>query len=156
MVRLGTPLILLLETLMPALTAESELTTDEEEIRLLARLGSQKGLIEADEAAMIAKVFQLNDLTARDLMLPRVSAPSLNGNCRIEELRDTLLSQEAPWWVVQAVDKKRARLNCIDHLLSQFDYHEVEHLQIEMPARVRNPDYIRHPVPENMIVPDKY
>jgi putative hemolysin len=89
-----------LETLMPALTAESELTTDEEEIRLLARLGSQKGLIEADEAAMIAKVFQLNDLTARDLMLPRVSAPSLNGNCRIEELRDTLLNQEAPWWVV--------------------------------------------------------
>ena len=58
MVRLGTPLILLLETVMPALTAESELTTDEEEIRLLARLGSQKGLIEADEAAMIAKVFQ--------------------------------------------------------------------------------------------------
>ena len=100
MVRLGTPLILLLETVMPALTAESELTTDEEEIRLLARLGSQKGLIEADEAAMIAKVFQLNDLTARDLMLPRVSAPSLNGHCRIEELRDILLSQESPWWVI--------------------------------------------------------
>lgn len=100
LVRISTPLILLLETLMPALTAKSELTTDEEEIRLLARLGSQKGLIEADEAAMIAKVFQLNDLTARDLMLPRVSAPSLNGHCRIEELRDILLRQEAPWWVV--------------------------------------------------------
>jgi polyphosphate kinase 2 len=63
---------------------------------------------------------------------------------------------EAPWWVVQAVDKKRARLNCIDHLLSQFDYHEIEHSQIDMPARVRNPDYIRHPVPQNMIVPEKY
>jgi hypothetical protein len=63
---------------------------------------------------------------------------------------------EAPWWVVQAVDKKRARLNCIDHLLSQFNYHEIEHSQIEMPARVRNPDYIRHPVPQSMIVPEKY
>ena len=38
-----------------------------------------KGQIEADEAAMIAKVFQLNDLTARDLMVPRVSAPTLDG-----------------------------------------------------------------------------
>ena len=63
---------------------------------------------------------------------------------------------EAPWWVVQAVDKKRARLNCIDHLLSQFDYHEVEHPEIALPARVRNPDYIRHPVPKVMMVPEKY
>jgi polyphosphate kinase 2 len=63
---------------------------------------------------------------------------------------------EAPWWVVQAVDKKRARLNCIDHMLSQFKYHEIEHSEIELPARVRNPDYFRHPVPDNMIVPEKY
>ena len=73
------PLVLPLERLMPALTAENEISTDENEIRLLARLGSQKGQIEADEAAMIAKVFQLNDLTARDLMVPRVSAPTLDG-----------------------------------------------------------------------------
>ena len=63
---------------------------------------------------------------------------------------------EAPWWVVQAVDKKRARLNCINHLLSQFQYHEITHEQIALPERVRNPDYIRHPVPEQMIVPEKY
>jgi polyphosphate kinase 2 len=63
---------------------------------------------------------------------------------------------EAPWWVVQAVDKKRARLNCIDHLLGQFNYHEVEHAEIALPARVRNPDYLRNPVPSEMIVPEKY
>jgi polyphosphate kinase 2 len=63
---------------------------------------------------------------------------------------------EAPWWVVQAVDKKKARLNCIDHLLSQVPYHEVEHPHIDLPGRVRNPDYIRHPVPADMIVPEKY
>jgi polyphosphate kinase len=63
---------------------------------------------------------------------------------------------EAPWWVVQGVDKKRARLNCIHHLLGQVPYHEVEHPQVTLPARVYHPDYIRQPVPENMIVPDVY
>ena len=63
---------------------------------------------------------------------------------------------EAPWWVVQAVDKKRARLNCIRHLLGQFDYSEVEHPEIVLPARVRNPDYLRQPVPETMLVPEMY
>ncbi|MFN6995083.1 MAG: polyphosphate kinase 2, partial [Aquincola tertiaricarbonis] len=63
---------------------------------------------------------------------------------------------EAPWWVVQAVDKKRARLNCIAHLLSQFDYHEVPHEPVQLPARVRHADYIRQPVPAEMIVPEIY
>jgi polyphosphate kinase 2 len=63
---------------------------------------------------------------------------------------------ESPWWVVQAVDKKSARLNCIRHLLDHFEYHEIEHPEVQLPTRVRNPDYIRHPVPDNMIVPDKY
>ena len=63
---------------------------------------------------------------------------------------------EAPWWVVQAVDKKKARLNCIDHLLSLMPYEEVTHADISLPARVRNPDYIRHPVPAEMYVPEKY
>lgn len=63
---------------------------------------------------------------------------------------------EAPWWVVQAVDKKRARLNCIHHLLQQMPYTEVEREAIALPARVRNPDYIRHPVPAEIIVPEVY
>lgn len=98
--KLLLPLVLLLEQLMPAITAENEISTDEEEIRLLARLGSQKGQIEADEAAMIAKVFQLNDLTARDLMVPRVSAPTIDGNESLESQRAILLRNHAPWWVV--------------------------------------------------------
>jgi polyphosphate kinase len=63
---------------------------------------------------------------------------------------------EAPWWVVQAVDKKKARLNCIHHLLSLVSYEEVHQPDINLPARVRNPDYIRHPVPADMYVPEKY
>ena len=63
---------------------------------------------------------------------------------------------EAPWWVVQAVDKKKARLNCISHLLSQVQYSEINPPEIVMPDRVRNPDYIRHAIPQGMIVPEKY
>ncbi|WP_374318206.1 polyphosphate kinase 2 [Aquabacterium sp.] len=63
---------------------------------------------------------------------------------------------EAPWWIVQAVDKKRARLNCMDHLLKQIPYHEVERPPVVLPERVRHEDYFRQPVPDNMIVPDAY
>ena len=63
---------------------------------------------------------------------------------------------DAPWWVVQAVDKKKARLNCIAHLLEQFAYHEVTRPEVVLPARVRNPDYLRQPLPDNMIVPERY
>ena len=63
---------------------------------------------------------------------------------------------EAPWWVVQAVDKKKARLNCIHHLLQQMPYTEVPKPAVELPARVRNPDYLRQPVPPEMFVPEVY
>jgi polyphosphate kinase 2 len=63
---------------------------------------------------------------------------------------------EAPWWVVEANDKKRARLNCISHLLSQFPYEEVERPLVELPPRVHNPDYTREPIPEHMYVPRVY
>jgi polyphosphate kinase len=63
---------------------------------------------------------------------------------------------EAPWWIVQAVDKKKARLNCIHHLLEQIPYQEVAHETVELPQRVRNEDYIRQPVPESIIVPERY
>ena len=53
---------------------------------------------------------------------------------------------EAPWWVVQAVDKKKARLNCIHHLLTQMPYEETESPSIVLPQRERHDDYVRHPV----------
>jgi hypothetical protein len=63
---------------------------------------------------------------------------------------------EAPWWLVQAVDKKKARLNCIDHLLSQIPYAEVPQPQVVLPERVRHEDYTRHPQPQDMYVPERY
>jgi polyphosphate kinase 2 len=63
---------------------------------------------------------------------------------------------EAPWWVVRADDKKKARLNCIHHLLGQMPYHEVEHAPIELPPRQRREDYTRQPVPQEIVVPEVY
>jgi polyphosphate kinase 2 len=63
---------------------------------------------------------------------------------------------DAPWWVVQAVDKKRARLNCIHHLLAQVPYRDVPHVPIVLPERERKPDYHRTPVPPERYVPEVY
>jgi polyphosphate kinase 2 len=75
---------------------------------------------------------------AKDIMLQRSHIP------------------EAPWWVVQAVDKKRARLNCIDHLLKQFDYREQPKTPIELPPREHHEHYSRQAVPPEMVVPEVY
>jgi polyphosphate kinase 2 len=60
---------------------------------------------------------------------------------------------EAPWWIVEAVDKKRGRLNCIQHLLSLVPYGEIPHEIVTLPERVHNPDYLRGPIPKQMYVP---
>ncbi|CAM3782096.1 polyphosphate kinase 2 [Polynucleobacter brandtiae] len=74
--------------------------------------------------------------------------------------KETMLERthipEAPWWVVAANDKKKARLNCITHLLDQIPYKEIDHPVITLPKRVHNPDYLRGPVPPQMYVPEVY
>ena len=64
--------------------------------------------------------------------------------------------REAPWWVVHAVDKKRARLNFIDHLLKQFPYEETARAPIVLPKRERHEHYSRQAVPAEMLVPEVY
>lgn len=93
----------------------------------------------------------------------KLSPMDLESRVRWEEYtkaKETMLERthipEAPWWIVQAVDKKKARLNCIQHLLDQIPYAEVEHPPVALPARVRNADYIRHSVPAGMVVPERY
>ena len=68
-----TPLIWCIEKITNPLTAGSNsFTTDEAEIQLLAKMGQEAGTIEDDEFEMIRKIFDLNDMTAADLMTPRV------------------------------------------------------------------------------------
>ena len=63
---------------------------------------------------------------------------------------------EAPWFIVEATDKKRARLNCIHHLLDQIPYAEVDHERITLPDRVFNPRYERKVLPQELYVPKRY
>ena len=75
---------------------------------------------------------------AKEAMLERTSIP------------------EAPWWIVEAVDKKRARLNCIQHLLTTIPYDVVQHDDIILPERAHSPDYEREPISKSMYVPAVY
>ncbi|RAI02131.1 polyphosphate kinase 2 [Acuticoccus sediminis] len=63
---------------------------------------------------------------------------------------------EAPWYIVPGNDKKRARLNCIDHLLSMIPYEPVPQEEVTLPDRYYNPQYERSVLPEELYVPSKY
>jgi polyphosphate kinase 2 len=73
-----------------------------------------------------------------------------------EIMLDRTHLSDAPWRIIEAVDKKKARLNCIHHFLSQIPYAEIEKPEVMLPERVHNPDYLRNPVPEEMLVPNVY
>jgi polyphosphate kinase 2 len=63
---------------------------------------------------------------------------------------------EAPWYIVEGNDKKRARLNCMDHFIRQIPYEDVPHEDVSLPERVFNPDYERKVLPHELYVPQKY
>ena len=73
-----------------------------------------------------------------------------------EEMFERTNIPEAPWHIVEGNDKKRARLNCIAHLLSMIPYEEVPHDPIALPERVFNPDYERRVLPKELYVPERY
>lgn len=77
-------------------TVEDEPSTDENEIRYLAKLGDKEGVIERDEYEMIQGVFQLNDISVKELMTPRVSMTCLNAKSKIEDVKvDIIKSQHS-------------------------------------------------------------
>ena len=63
---------------------------------------------------------------------------------------------EARWWVVEGDDKKKARLNCINHLLSQIPYQEIQRANVVLPEREHHDNYQREPIGEDMYVPNVY
>jgi polyphosphate kinase len=73
-----------------------------------------------------------------------------------EEMFERTNIAEAPWHIVEGNEKKRARLNCIAHLLSMVPYAEVPHDPVTLPQRVFNPDYERRVLPSELYVPERY
>lgn len=64
-------------------------------------------------------------------------------------------TKHCPWWVVPSDDKKRARLNCISHLLSSVEYQEIEHVPITLPE-INKQGYVRPPIEDQTFVPQRY
>ena len=64
--------------------------------------------------------------------------------------------KQAPWYVVEADIKKRARLNCISHFLRQFAYEDLTPEPIELPPRTEGIGYVRPPKEDQNVVPDHY
>ncbi|WP_413510241.1 polyphosphate kinase 2 [Serratia liquefaciens] len=114
------------------------ITDDEQELRFLSRIHDPLKQWKLSPMDLESRRRWEDYTEAKEVMLARTNIP------------------EAPWWVVQGVDKKKARLNCISHLLKQVPYEEAEGNVITLPPRKRSPDYSRSPVPDNMVVPEVY
>ena len=64
--------------------------------------------------------------------------------------------KQAPWYVVPSDDKKRARLNCISHLLSLIPYQDLTPKPLKLPRRQRDDSYVRPPENDQTFVPQIY
>jgi polyphosphate kinase len=73
-----------------------------------------------------------------------------------EEMFERTNIPECPWFIVEGNDKRRARLNCIHHLLQQIAYREVPHEEITLPERVFDPAYEPRTLPAELYVPKVY
>jgi hypothetical protein len=66
-------------------------------------------------------------------------------------------TEDSPWWVVEADSKKRARLNCVSHLLSQVPYKDVHPPKLELPPRGKADKKYKRPPRESMrYVPERF
>lgn len=94
--KIMTPFIWLVELFIRPFVGKDvqTLSTDEREIRFMAQLGEEEGVIEADELEMLQGVFQLNDRTARDLMTPRVALTVIAGDAVIQEVQDEIIDSQ--------------------------------------------------------------
>lgn len=94
--RIFTPVIILVELFTRPFTGKDKLilSTDEREIRYMAQLGEEEGVIEADELEMLHGVFQLNDMDARALMTPRISLTCIDGDATINSVIDEVIESQ--------------------------------------------------------------
>jgi CBS domain containing-hemolysin-like protein len=92
---LFSPIVLLIEIITSPVTKGKTIpTTNEAEIKFLTKIGFQEGVIEDDEAEMIQRVFQLNDLTASALMTPRIIMTYLKGDLTLVECQQEIIESQ--------------------------------------------------------------
>ena len=114
------------------------ITDEEQQMRFLMRIHDPLKQWKLSPMDLQSRVRWESYTKAKEEMLERTSIP------------------EAPWYIVPGNDKKRARLNCISHLLGLIPYTDIAHEPISLPDRVFNPDYERDTLPRELYVPEKY
>jgi len=114
------------------------ITDREQEKRFLARIHDPLKQWKLSPMDLESRIRWEDYTKAKEAMFERTSIP------------------ESRWWVVQGDNKKKARLNCIHHLLSQFPYEEIPREKVVLPKRIYHENYIRNPIPKEMIVPQIY
>ncbi len=114
------------------------ITDEEQQMRFLMRIHDPLKQWKLSPMDLQSRIRWEDYTVAKEEMLMRTNIP------------------EAPWYIVEAVDKKRARLNMIDHLLSKIPYEPVPHSEVSLPERASNPDYERSEIPLDLYVPKKY
>ena len=93
--RLLTPLVWCVEKMTaPFSRNDNRFTTDEAEIKLLAKIGHKEGAIERDESEMIQRVFKLNDKSAAELMTPRVTMTYLKADATLAEMNAEIINSQ--------------------------------------------------------------
>ena len=114
------------------------ITDEEQQLRFLMRIHDPMKQWKLSPMDLQSRVRWEQYTKAKEEMFARTSIP------------------EAPWYIVEGNDKKRARLNCMDHLLRQIPYEPVPHEDITLPDRVFNPEYERATLSRDLYVPQKY
>lgn len=114
------------------------ITDEEQQMRFLMRIHDPLKQWKLSPMDLQSRVRWEQYTKAKEEMLARTNIP------------------EAPWYIVEGNDKKRARLNCIDHLLSLIPYGPVPHEDVQLPERVYNKEYERAVLPPELYVPQKY
>ena len=114
------------------------ITDEEQQMRFLMRIHDPLKQWKLSPMDLQSRVRWEDYTKAKEVMLTRTNIP------------------EAPWYIVQANDKKRARLNCIAHLLDQIPYAPVPHEDVTLPDRVHNTEYERQTLPDELYVPSRY
>lgn len=97
----------------------------------------------------------------RQWKLSPMDLPSRSKWYEYSRARDRMLeatdTKTAPWWIVRSDDKRRARLNCISHLLAQIPYEKVEREKVKLPKRSKDSAYDDHAsIANRNFVPERF
>ena len=114
------------------------ITDEEQQIRFQMRIEDPMKQWKLSPIDLEARIRWEQYTTAKEEMFERTSFP------------------EAPWYIVEGNDKKRERLNCMEHILSKINYKDIPHKKVALPERVFKPNYERRVLPDELYVPKIY